>query len=166
MEIRQMKIKYSHVVRRCYIIAISFHEMPFDACNKPLILKPTIQNVYSTYICCHNVIRLLGICIYWWCVCYISGRWVLHIWTTVSYLDDKGYISVRLWHIWTIEVTYPYDCYITGRWRLHTWMTVTYLDVGGYISRWLLHIWTMEVTYLDDCYQLLCCESGTRQCQW
>ena len=77
---------------------------------------------------------------------------MLHIWTTVTYLSDGGYISVRLLHIWTMDVTYLDDCYISGRWRLHIWTTVSYLDDGGYIFGRPLHIWTMEVTYLDDCY--------------
>ena len=85
--------------------------------------------------------------------CYISVRWMLHIWTTVTYLDDGGYTSGRLLQIWTLEVTYPDDYYISGRWRLHIWTAITYLDDECYISgRWMLHIWTMEVTYLDDCY--------------
>ena len=31
-----------------------------------------------------------------------TGRWKLHIWTTVTYLDDGGCISGRLLHIWTV----------------------------------------------------------------
>ena len=84
--------------------------------------------------------------------CYISGRWRLHIWAGVTYLDDGGYISGRVLHIWTMEVTYLDGCYISGRWRLHIWKGVTYLDDGGYISGRVLHIWPMEVTYLDECY--------------
>ena len=84
--------------------------------------------------------------------CYISGRWGLHIWAGVTYLDDGGYISGRVLHIWTMEVTYLGGCYISGRWRLHIWAGVTYLDDGGYISGRVLQIWTMEVTYLGGCY--------------
>ena len=92
---------------------------------------------------------------------YISGR-VLHIWTIeVTYLDEC-YISGR----WRLHIrtgvtylddggyisTYPDSCYISGRWRLHIWTSVTYLADGGYISGRVLHIWTMEVTYPDGCY--------------
>ena len=47
-------------------------------------------------------------------------------------MDDECYISWRLLHTWTMEVTWPGDCYICGRWMLHIWATDTYLD--GYIS--------------------------------
>ena len=50
-------------------------------------------------------------------VCYISRRWMLLIWTsverrvlhistTVTYLDDGGYISGRLLHIWMVTYLY------------------------------------------------------------
>ena len=114
--------------------------------------------LYSTYALIHYISQ--GICyisgwfmLHIWTMevtylddCYISGRWRSHIWTGVTYLDDGGYISGRLLYIWTMEVTYLDDCNISGRWRLHIWTTVTYLDEGGYISGRLLHIWT--VTYL------------------
>ena len=58
------------------------------------------------HICCSDVIHLLNISVNWYCILhvwrievtcvdeyYISGRWVLHIWTTVTYLD--GNISAR-----------------------------------------------------------------------
>ena len=83
---------------------------------------------------------------------YISGRWLLHIWTMeVTYLGEC-YISGR-WrlHVWTIEVTYLYldECYINGQEGLHIWTSVTYLDNGGYMSRWLrLHIGTVTYLYI------------------
>ena len=82
----------------------------------------------------------------------LNRRWRLYIWPRVTYLDDGGYISARLLHIWTMEVIYLHECYISGRWRLYVRTIVTYLDDGGYISARLLHIWTMEVIYLHDCY--------------
>ena len=119
--------------------------MPWNAISMQVINhefqnQPT-QKVYATYICCLDVIHFVGMYILMVCECYIygrglhiSGRWMLHIWTTVTYLDDGGYISVRLSHIWTMEVTYLHDCNISGRWKLHICTTVTYLDDGGYIS--------------------------------
>ena len=47
--------------------------------------------------------------------CYISGRWSLHIWTSVTYLDDGAYIFGRVLHIWTMVVTYLDECYISWR---------------------------------------------------
>ena len=88
----------------------------FDAFNKLDSKSNQSKKIYSTYMCCLDVIHLLGICIYWWCVCvcvcYISGRWVLRIWTSATYLDGEWYISGRLLHSWTMEVTYLDDCYI------------------------------------------------------
>ena len=46
---------------------------------------------------------------------YISGRWVLHIWTSVTYLDHGSYIFGRVLHIWAMGVTHLEDCYISGR---------------------------------------------------
>ena len=45
---------------------------------------------------------------------------MLHILTTLTYLDDGVYISGRLLHIWTMEVTYLDDCYIFGRLHICT----------------------------------------------
>ena len=56
----------------------------------------------------------------------ISGRWRLHNWTSVTYLDHGRYIL--------------------GRWRSHIRTSLTYLDGECNISGRLLHIWT--VTYL------------------
>ena len=60
--------------------------------------------------------------------CYISEQRVLHIWTTVTYLNNECYISGRLLHIWMMSVVYLDDCYISGdiclniidvRWQPH-----------------------------------------------
>ena len=64
-------------------------------------------------------------------LCFTSARWVLHIWTSVKYLDDGVYISVRSLHLFTGGI---------------------YLDDGVYISGRMLHIWAMEVIHLDGCY--------------
>ena len=52
--------------------------------------------------------------------CSISGRWVISICTSVTYLDDGGYISGRVLHIWATEVTYLDGCYISGRLQICT----------------------------------------------
>ena len=79
-------------------------------------------------------------------ICYVSGRFMSHIWTMeVTYLNNCCII-------WTMEGTYLDEWYISGRWRLHIWTTGTYLDGGGYISGRLVHIWMVEVAYLVDWY--------------
>ena len=80
------------------------------------------------YICCIDVVHLLGIYVhigmrvaYRDDEYYIPGQ-VLHIWTlNVTYLDNGGYMSVRLLYIWTMKVTYLDACYISG--RLHICMS-------------------------------------------
>ena len=91
--------------------------------------------------------------------CYISGWWVLHIRTTATYLDHRGYISGRVLHIWAMGVTYLDDCYISGPWRLHIRKDVTHLGDGCYISGRLLHIWTVRhKTQSRPLYRHLMCQ--------
>ena len=153
------------IVQICKLHCIPKDTVRCNTHNHRIVCAKSRVYLRFAYVCCPDVIHLLDICIYWWCVlhiwtmrivyldeCYIFELWVLHMWTTLTYLDNGGYIFGRLLRIRTIGVTYPDDCYISGRWVLHIWTSVTYLDDGGYISVRVLHIWTMGVTYLDECY--------------
>ena len=102
----------------CYISGRLLHIWTMEVTN--------LGNSYISGRWCYMSWRLLHI----WTIevtylddCYISERSRLHIWTTVTYLNDRGYISGRLLHIWTMEVTHLDDRYISCRisWRLQIW---------------------------------------------
>ena len=92
------------------------------ACHGMLWHEKACIIQYSTYT--------LSLVIFQLKISNISGRWRLHNWTSVTYLDHRRYIL--------------------GRWRSHIWTSLTYLDGECNISGRLLHIWT--VTYHTSCF--------------
>ena len=146
------------IVQICKLYFVPNTTIHCNTQNHSIVCTKSRIYLRFAYICCPGVLHMHTYILMMYVVYLDDGSylklsgWVLQIWTTVTYLNDRGYISGRLLHIWTIEVTYLDDCYISELSRLHIWTTVTYLNDRGHISGRLLHIWTMEVTYLDDRY--------------
>ena len=82
--------------------------------------RPLQRYQLSQFARCHPIVH--------W---FSSGRW-LHIWTTVTYLDDGGCISGRVLRIWTVKNLHMADCHTWIRshicWALQQWRNVLFSD--------------------------------------
>ena len=98
-----------------------------------IALHNTVQSVYIIWSYFPNrtirhICTIYGTYLDDWCS--ISGRWVLHILMSVTYLDDGGYKSGRVLHIWTVtnlHVTY----YAQPMWDLELPQGTPYLAHEG-----------------------------------
>ena len=90
-----------------------------DTHNDSIVCTKSRVYLRFAYICCPDVVHFFDIYIYIYIdgVCYIPGRCVLHIWTSVTYLDGNisarhtspGFLVVNWWNFisWLVELWKP-----------------------------------------------------------